>query len=44
LGKVIRFCGKRKEQGDMQVIWYWPEEKIKHYDQDEEFRNHYRIV
>jgi hypothetical protein len=28
LGKVIRFRGKREEQGDMRVIWYWPEERV----------------
>jgi hypothetical protein len=27
LEKVIRFHEKRKVQGDMQVIWYWLEEK-----------------
>ena len=43
LGKVIRFCGKKEEQGDMQVIWYWLEEKVGNRDQDVEFRNQYAI-
>jgi hypothetical protein len=34
LGKVIRFRGKRKKQGDMQVIWYWLEEKARRCDWD----------
>jgi hypothetical protein len=41
LGRVIRFRGKREEQGDMQVIWYWPEERAGHRDQDGDFRNRY---
>jgi hypothetical protein len=41
LGKVIRFCGKREEQGDMRVIWYWLEEKVGRRDWDGEFRNRY---
>jgi hypothetical protein len=41
LEKVIRFRGKREEQGNMQVIWYWPEEKDGCRDQDGEFKNCY---
>jgi hypothetical protein len=41
LGKVIRFRGKIEEQGDMRVIWYWPEEKAGRRDRDGEFRNRY---
>ena len=41
LGKVIRFRKRREEQGDMQVIWYWPEERAGCGDQDSDFRNCY---
>jgi hypothetical protein len=41
LERAIRFCGKREEQGDMRVIWYWPEERARRQDQDGEFRNRY---
>jgi hypothetical protein len=41
LGKVIRFRGKREEQRDMRVIWYWPEERAGCWDQDGDFRNRY---
>jgi hypothetical protein len=41
LEKVIRCHGKREEQGDMQVIWYWPEGKVGRCDRDGEFRNRY---
>jgi hypothetical protein len=41
LEKVIRFRGKREEQGDMRAIWYWPEEKAGHRKRDGEFRNRY---
>jgi hypothetical protein len=41
LGKVIRFRGKREQEGDMRVIWYWPEERAGRWDQDGDFRNRY---
>jgi hypothetical protein len=41
LGKVIRFYGKREQQGDMWVIWYWLEERTRRWDQDGDIRNLY---